>query len=334
MGKKKKTDESQQLEYAAFWERIDNLGVKIGALDPEKDEAVLLKLSGEVFDLLYRQFGGGKIYDEAHPNRSEKELDALGEFFLKDWGKFDGSKGTLSNFIQSRLERRGVDMFRKDFGVHSHTIQSGNTENTETETDENARRETARIRNGSLDAPVGTDEDGQTPTQGETIAGPNGNPESETLVKLSVLEFFALAQKFHENLGRKANNADRVFCYRLCNTDEFVLLLKAIEDVYSFARHERDILNAMHFPFLDYFMEDECRTLKKIVHTAVKSYSELTDESVDETDPKPLMLQNGVYYTYLTRKEKWTLSRSRTVDFLTEYKKFANNFFESVKNTG
>lgn len=283
---------------------LDRIGRRMADMNFKVDDAVLQSFQLQVSSLILKDMNITGMYSRSQDAKVGALLKVLDEL-----ERFEPTEGTLSSFIGSRLAKRKKDVEREELGLHN-TTRSG----TDGET------EYGYVRDGSLDEPVGNDEDGEELTKGSTIVDPGENTEEKTLLRSSAMEFFTLAMNFRQKLKRE--NPNRELCYQMSFTDGTVSVLKDIGDVYGYVRHERDIFNAMRISFLDYFMAEECRTLRQVVRTGLKPYSELAENREDKTEPPPQPMPNDVYYSYLKHHENWELSKSRVNDFLAQYYSF------------
>ena len=104
-----------------------------------------------------------------------------------------------------------------------------------------------------------------------------------------------------QRLTGQANNANRINYYRMFFTDGTVAALFSVGD-RPYRTHERDLFAAMKLPFLDFFLEDVCRSVDAILSSDLKAYGRMVEGRPMEPPGQPL--PNDVYLEYLNAKEE------------------------------
>lgn len=267
---------------ARLWERIDVLGEEIAALSSPEDEAVQQTKVIELFELVYQVC-------------SEPEMrDAIGEFFIKNFRDYDPGKGKFSNYLKRCLKFR-----ESDLNVQDATFQIFR------EVDPNTGKEVRwRKYASSLNAPVGgenSEDAGQFNLLEDKEAWRPFDAVESDYGNALLLQLAALMINLPERLHGKANNPIRMLYFRLFYTAGVTSFLKqdpAEVDVYS--AHEREIFEAMKSSFLDYYMEESCRTVVQLAYGNLKRYGELVSgRPMDQETELPI--PGDVYLAYLER---------------------------------
>lgn len=256
-----------------LWSKLERLCLAWRGLGPDSDAAraaLNLEFTATLMALFPRQ----------------DALDALGAFWLVDLDKYDPEKGDFRGYMLSRLGLREQDLQRKDAEMSRQTRE------------ENGQKRQQWVRAGSLDAPVG---EGQEDTVGSRLADGSAASGQENLeVESRAWELITLILLLPQRLTGQANNASRISYYRMFFTDGTVAALFNVGD-RPYRAHERDLFSAMRVSFLDFFMEDVCRTLDAILSSDLKAYGRMVEGRPMEPPGQPL--PNDVYLEYLNTKE-------------------------------
>jgi len=281
-----------------LWDEVDRLGEELANCGPE-DDGVRRRLVNDIFQLVYEA-----VY-------KKDESDAIGTFFLKDWHKFDPTKGQrLSTFIKDRLAFRAKDNMHLDRGdryISENPPETGKTKR--------------RWRNSKAD---GRTEDGEEKSLVDGLPGrPGGDPYGVVLLDLMACELLAAMLELSQRLEGRANNPVRRHYYRLFFTDNVVSILHSVETPEGYVRRERDLFRAMSETFRDYFMLRPCRSVEEIQHTGLKPYGLLVEGRPMDQEPKQ-PLPEDVYVTYLDRVEHYQANTSAVSQQFTKYKKFVH----------
>lgn len=264
------------------WEKLEHLVAEWKTLDADNG-AVRQRLNLEITETMLTLFP------------EPKDLEALGVFWLQDMEKYDPERGSFRNFVTKRLKLRKEDMKLQDSGAHRGTVE------------EYGEKRQRWIRSISLD--VQTDEE-----DSQTLLDQQPSPQSGSGELLEaedwVWELITAILRLPQLLNRQANNAARINYYRMFFTDGTVAAIHSVGEE-PYISHERDLFRAMKLPFLDFFLEHDCRTVKEILGTDLKSYGQMVPGRAMEQPSQPL--PNDVYMQYLNDREKIELKSPSTI---------------------
>lgn len=267
----------------SLWNKLERLCLAWRELGPDSD-AVRSSLNLELTATLMELF----------PHQDA--LDALGAFWLADLDRYDPEKGDFRGYMLDRLGLRERDMQRKDTEIRRETRE------------ENGKKRQQWVRAGSLDAPVG---EGQEETIGSRLADGSAASGQENLeVESRAWELITLILLLPQRLTGQANNASRINYYRMFFTDGTVAALFSVGD-RPYRSHERDLFAAMKVSFLDFFMEDACRSVDAILSSDLKAYGKMVSGRPMEPPGQPL--PNDVYLEYLNAKEETGVKSVSTI---------------------
>lgn len=120
---------------------------------------------------------------------------------------------------------------------------------------------------------------------------------------------------------------DKTLYMPLFYTEWVVYLVKIMEWGRIQMRHERLIFEVMSQSFLDFFMEEMCRTILKIQQSSLKTYDEIGFKNMDFSNQKidfPFRQPKAnVYKKYIISEDKYNVSdASADVVISKNYKKF------------
>jgi len=265
-----------------LWEKLECLVAEWKTLDADND-AVRQRLNLEITETMLTLFP------------KPEDLEALGVFWLADMEKYDPGRGSFRNFVTNRLKLRKEDMKLQDSGAHRGTVK------------ENGEKRQRWIPNISLD--VQTDaEDSRTPQDQQP--SPQGDGEELLEVEDLVRELVTAILLLPQLLNRQDNNTARINYYRMFFTDGTVAALHSVGEE-PYIPHERDLFRAMKLPFLDFFLEHDCRTVKEILGTDLKSYGQMVPGRPMKQPGQPL--PNDIYMQYLNTREKAELKSPSTI---------------------
>ena len=257
-----------------LWNKLERLCLAWRDLEPDSDAArasLNLELTATLLELFPRR----------------DALEALGAFWLMDLDKYDPEKGDFCGYMLARLGLREQDLQRKDAEMRRETRK------------ENGQKRQQWVRAGSLDAPAG---EGQEETAGSRLADGSAASGQENLeVESRAWELITLILLLPQRLTGQANNANRINYYRMFFTDGTVAALFSVGD-RPYRAHERDLFAAMKLPFLDFFLEDTCRSVDAILSSDLKAYGRIVEGRPMEPPGQPL--PNDVYLEYLNAKEE------------------------------
>ena len=241
-----------------------------------------------------------------------QDLDALGMFWIQDLGKYDPALGSFQTFVTARLKLRKADMKYQDSGAHRVTVE------------ENGSKCQRWIGSVSLDSR--TDEEGGR-TEIDRYMAPQAlqdNGEEWLELEDRVGQLIAAILRLPQLLNRQANNEARINYYRMFFTDGMVNLMHSTGEKLDIS-HERDLFRAMKIPFLDFFLQRNCRTVREILGTDLKDYGEMVPGRSMEKPKQPL--PNDIYMQYLNDREQMNLKSPSTI---TNQRNAYRAFFKEV----
>ncbi len=291
--KEKKRDQSRQEKI----DRINELGRELDAA--KKTGGDITELHEDIF-LLMDELLRGKEPEYDVRNRVLLEMGghgekvsnrerraALGRFFDKKLPLFDANQSDLYPFMFTQLNFCAID--ERHEALDEHRIEKPDEETGE--------KKTAWVNiNVSLDA---DNEDDVPPA--DKLPNQKARIDKNLLFNETALQILTLQLHVRENLTGRADNEKKILYYRLFFTDMVTNICHSVETPDEYARHERDVFEAMRLRFLDFFMERECRTLPAICACRVKAHGEMVEGQPMEEAVLPL--PNDVYRTYLNRYE-------------------------------
>lgn len=246
-----------------------------------ENQAVREALRNELFAL------GFELYDD----RSDAFVTTFVNFFQT---KYDPQKGEASHYFSRAMSRRKHDDKNKKSGLETNT-EDGKIE----ESAALVKAEVEEWENGgSVEAGVDAD---------------------DTLVSL-----LSLILTLPERLEGRANNPKKITYYRMFFTDGVVAAVHGVpqrSELWRYARHERDLFRAFQIRFLDFFMQERCRTVVEVADYEIKRYGELVSGAPMEHPGHPL--PNDVYRAYLNSCEGYDIAADASVsNQRAEYKRF------------
>ena len=307
--------ESGNTAHAPRKEKLNRLGEAWCAVRSAGELQRKLTLEKEIFETAYSLFGHGRT--------GELWECAVGDFYEKDWKKFDAAQGSLYAFMLERLEKRARSIRNQESGVRrvKKSAQEIEREARETGEDPEMVKEKKSVRPESLDAPLG-DEDGLTLSDVYEDSRSEYAPHEAVVSRSSVASMLAVLFHFQEHLHGHANNPDKRNYYRMFYTDSMVDYIHGdVLPPESIAR-EREMFEAMKLEFLDFFMRNKCRTAAQIADSPLKAWGELVPgRPMEKESTQPL--PNDVYLTYLNSREgKGLKSESTITNQRTAYRAF------------
>lgn len=282
-----------------LWEKMESLVTTWKALGTG-DDAVRQHVNLEITETMLALFP------------KSQDLDALGMFWIQDLGKYDPALGSFQTFVTARLKLRKADMKYQDSGAHRVTVE------------ENGSKCQRWIGSVSLDSR--TDEEGGR-TEIDRYMAPQAlqnNGEEWLELEDRVGQLIAAILRLPHLLNRQANNEARINYYRMFFTDGMVNLMHSTGEKLDIS-HERDLFRAMKIPFLDFFLERNCRTVREILGTDLKDYGEMVPGRSMEKPKQPL--PNDIYMQYLNDREQMNLKSPSTI---TNQRNAYRAFFKEV----
>ena len=270
------------------WEEVDQLAVQWYELPEEGNNAAKKSLEERLFCAAMELLG---------KSGQKGAVDALGEFWLNDWQRFDPKQSPMSHFLRSRLRLRSRDLNRQDNDLRKKTKDG----KTSTICNESLNNEEASVQTADI-------KDWRAETALE-----------DTLLDERAYECLALILELPVRLRGRSNNPDKINYYRLFFTDGITNYIRS-NPVHIFFAHERELFQAMRLSFLDYFLTWACRTLPAISESDTKLYGELVEDRPMEPVEQPL--PNDVYSAYMSRVEKRNAGTSAISQQRTAYRAF------------
>lgn len=286
---------------AYTWEQVDQLAVEWYELPEEGNEAVKKSLEEKIFcaslELLQSPAYKNKRRVWINDACSVDVVDALGEFWLTDWQHFDPSRSPMSQYLKNRLDRRARDLNRQDNDLRKKKIDG----------------EFVMVSNDSLD-------DDENYSRAANVRDQSAETAFEDIfLDERAFECLALILELPVRLNGKRNNPDTINYYRLFFTDGVVNYIRSNSGKLFFT-HEQELFQAMRLPFLDYFLQQICRSVPDISKSHTKPYGELVEGRPMEPTKQPL--PNDVYSVYLSCVEDHQAGDSAISQQRTAYRNF------------
>lgn len=267
-------------------QRLDQVALEWKAAQGKENEAVVYSKWAELMVL------GFELYDQTYGDGTEKILDDLERYFMKN---YNPEKGSPSHYLNMAFSRRKLD--KK--AIDRNTV--------------------------SMDDAPDSDDDVESSTVQKVeaqIMRENPNPPESQIVSDDVnLELLIIMLALPSKLHGRANNEQRIQYFRMFFTDYFADTCHTVEAPQDWVRHERDAFKAMQLGFLDFFMAKVCRTIPELCACDVKLHGEMVEGCPMEEPGHPL--PNNVYKTYLNSCEGYNIKSDGTISNQRDaYKKF------------
>ena len=296
-------------------EKLNRLAEEMIALrDTPGAEAAYWNKRTDLLAALYmQQFPIDGAPEKQRNKETEQRHEVFCLFLEGDFPKFDPTQGTFSKFFAWRMKRREVDVLRKE------TKASGCRR--EDDDDEQA----FCSGDGALSEKTPPEPAPKPPVGGETaksVQTAKRRPQTREL-DVSLVSLAALLLTPAEGLPRdKKLRGKKREHFRLCFTDFLVFYIQNSDRTDSaLCRRERDVLQAVKLSFLDFFMEDECRSIDEIRASEKKALDCMVDERTG-TVPNRYPMPNKTYITYLTEVENTPVNKSRVSQFKKEFREY------------
>ena len=261
-----------------YRKEINEAGEKWYEAKQKGDHAVEMTQSATLFNCLLKQ--------SDYETDGEIEKEAINEFWIRDFYRFDPDIKCFCAFYESRIDYRKKDVLNKN------TLR---TTKRYDPSDDSSFVE-------SYNKPISVD-DGETILL-DILPNNDATPEDRAIQKRNLGEMIILISGIWSNLHGKADNDRKRLYYKLFTTDVLTGFIKSEgkeRDVLY--NRERDILNGIYYNFLDYFMEEKCRSLDEIFKGKIKQY--VTDQiNHREIEVRDLPIKNPVYVSYLANIEQ------------------------------
>lgn len=256
--------------------RFDEVARQWKTTPPEGNEALRENLRNELFVL------GFDLFDD----KSNGFLDTFISFFAE---KFDPDRQDAShyfNFVMSRRRHEDENVIKK---AESLEENAGGSENDKGSKYSNAER---KLNKRSL-------EEGS-----DTVA--DDIYFDDTLVTLT-----ALILTMHTRLKGKENNEKRRNYFRMFFTDGIVYALQSTYELPKYERRERELFEAMHIRFMDFFLTARCRTVAEVSVCGTKRHGEMVDGADMGEVGHPL--PNDVYRAYFKKMENTEINSDGSI---------------------
>lgn len=191
--------------------------------------------------------------------------DWVMDTILKSMAEYDPMIGHFSGYLKEKLDFREKDQWRKIKREKECSVQ---------------------------DDPDQILEKLEDPHVGELFS----NMEFQDLFEelLTMILNFKMRQSGH------GNNESRLKWYRIFFTEDMTLTMKHSPHIL---RRERDTINAMDLEYLDYYMEQVCRTQMQVRRTPMKMYCQVVPNRKECEGEVPLPIPADVSLSYLEKRE-------------------------------
>lgn len=288
-------------ENAAYKDKRENVKDKLNLLGVQWynyytacNDDMQRTLQTEIFTIIVEN---EDIIVDGRWKRISDELftDAVGDFYMNNLKQFDpcynGEERSFFSFAKSRIGYRIQDCYDRNMGVKRHQVK------------EDGNVVTEKRKNISLDAVQEKfEKDGIGGSDWANIQSENTMKDPEELMEQDekLLELTMLFTKITEHLTGRQNNENKQEYFRLFATENITGALKISEDTFFMKKRERDILSALKNDFLDYYMTEICRSMKKIHSCPMKKHCEVEVGSKDENEIE-IPFSNKLYTAYFQR---------------------------------
>lgn len=264
-------------------------------------------------------------------------MDALQKVIIEVMEKFDSEKQNLYNYICTRFKLRKIDVYNESiFSGKKYTnkkdksatnIPTGIAISDDASNTTSNKESKKKIPVISTDQPVNNEEsDGISII--DTIADNTQKDFGEMIfIDTSLFELSAQILNFinTHNRNKKMNLSSKSNYFKLFYTSGVTSCIKMCNEPPSF-QHERDILNVMKFPFVDFCLTKESRTVKEIHFNSLKTFAEVSEE-INNHQQIPLPIPDSVGNSYLSKVENISISKSAYSQQKADYKKEFRSLF-------
>ncbi len=257
-------------------------------------------------------------------DRLDYAVSILETLILERLPKFDGHGGNLSQytnmcigFLMKDHPYSGIS----DLGEGKHKIAKKYSASNEDDGTGSKDTGNGYIKFVSLDEQI-SNEDGDA-ASGKNLLPDNKIPDMDAEL-LAEETFFALIANI---LNMKCGGTSQKHYNSMLFTDTIVNYIHNYDGAKRAARHEQELFKAMTIPFLDFFMENPCRTILEIKICPTAPYSHLVDDEPDT--PCPLPLEAKVFLSYLERIENHPISPAAWSQNKKKYQEFMKECFNS-----
>lgn len=257
--------------------------------------------------------------DTGHEAQKEALWLELFELFFELFDDAAGSESVLDMF------ERTTANYDPAAGPFSHYVRRSDTFRKH---DEDLKRKKATIESVPLELPVG--EDGSA-TLADLLPDTNAaDPDRFFEMEGLYAELISNILHFGEIHYGKANNKTRLCWYRLFFTEDMTYSWKTEGVSYV---NERDVFRAMLLDYLDYYMEELCRTRKEVCRSPLKPYGETVPGTADGNRETPLPIPADVSLAYLKRSgSSLGSTRAARSNNMKLYREMTNEILTNARN--
>ena len=289
---------------AIAWNDLNELACQWYALDPQKDAARKQLLQQKISGGLYEFLRKGQDVSNAD---SQTSLDLLTDLWISFSKYFDPGKSSLEQFVKGRLGYIRTDQYYE------------NTESINTTNPETGKRE-RKIISTSLTVQTDDGEDEEIDITSEN------DPEKiieDADRELALIHIFStLVINMRSRLPGRKNNDDTFRYYCMFFTDGMTQAIQECKDLSPYLNKEREIMTALchdEYRFMDFFLTEKCRCIRRIAVSDVKLLSEMVAGAEKALPSRPLPAD--AYIAFLAFLGK-TVTRQAITNQRKEYKKF------------
>lgn len=274
----------------------------------EDDEAAINAVLYEMYRLAY----------ELYPDKEEY----IGEFYIKRFNKYDPSRGnTFSKYMFHQLVK--IEDYKKKMaaGYSRKTVTDPETGKKKREFQQTVLTRTDLYSNDNDQDIIENDVPDPDGMQGFDDVG-----ESIELFCVLLSYIVSLPERLH---GR-ANNPVKHNLFTMFYTESVASLMKKETNrLPLYRRHERDLFDAMKLSFLDYFMQDVCRTVYMLSIDPLKKEADLFEGGRNREATIPL--HRSIYITYLAKFENYSVSPPAITQQRNDFKERVDALFKQHK---
>ena len=264
-------------------------------------------------------------------------MDALQKVIIEVMAKFDSEKQNLYNFICGRFKLRKIDVYNESiFSGKTHInskdksvpdIPIGIKASNNASDSVFQKEPKKKIQIISTEQPI-SEENADGISVIDTIADTKQTDfDGMLLIDTCLFELSAQIINFinTHNKNKKMNLSSKANYFKLFYTSGVISCIKMCNELPSF-QHERDILNVMKFPFVDFCLTKKSRTVEEIYYNPLKTFAEVSDE-IDNQQQIPLPIPDSVGNSYLSKVENISISKSAYSQQRADYKKELRSLF-------
>ncbi len=241
-----------------------------------------------------------------------KQIDVIGNFFLKDWPSYAPEKGALYKYCSYQLRLRSKDQYAKDHDIHRLQKKDKKTGEKSIEV----------VCPQSLQEKV--NEDSETERQDMLMDSERYATDAAVMADARMVQLLTLMLRLPQELRGRANNPQRLNYFRMFFTDSVADIAQNQEGISSLEERERDLFQVLQLAFLDFFQVQNCRTVAQLRGSQSKPYGQLVPGR-PMTDPGH-PLPNDVYCVYFEAQEGTKIGASTLSNQRTAYKELLEGY--------